>query len=351
MPEPYSIGKLTRTRTDGTSYWSFCIVWHEAGGRKRLTLGTADKTAAKALARDYWARITTASTDTLGDVVAAFLDTLPQPFPGWRGTGAVDPVRHSQIKGAERKREGWKQAQPFWGKLRLHEIDETTSHEYVAWRKRAANTVRHELGPINSALAWAEGKGYIDRTPRIILPAIPDSNVGHLTKDQFRQFLTGCITPHVELFAIMAVTTGARASALLQLPWASVNLERGIIDLLPAGIARGLLKSRPTVPVNDRLMPKLREAKAGAMTDYVIEYHGSPVASIMQGIRAAAVRSGIPCHPHMFRHSAAVWMAEARVPMEEIAAFLGHRNVQITIRTYARYNPDYLRKAAVELDW
>ena len=87
------------------------------------------------------------------------------------------------------------------------------------------------------------------------------------------------------------------------------------------------------------------------MTDYVIEYHGSPVASIMQGIRAAAVRSGIPCHPHMFRHSAAVWMAEARVPMEEIAAFLGHRNVQITIRTYARYNPDYLRKAAVELDW
>jgi integrase len=105
------------------------------------------------------------------------------------------------------------------------------------------------------------------------------------------------------------------------------------------------------VPVNDRLMPMLVEAKAGAMTEYVIEYHGKPVASIKKGIETASVRSGVHCHAHMFRHSAAVWMAEARVPMEEIAAFLGHRNIQMTVRVYAGYNHDYLRRAARELDW
>lgn len=59
----------------------------------------------------------------------------------------------------------------------------------------------------------------------------------------------------------------------------------------------------------------------------------------------------IRCHPHMFRHSAAVWMAGDRVPMAEMAAFLGDRDARITIRVYARFHPDYLRIAAQSLNW
>ena len=59
----------------------------------------------------------------------------------------------------------------------------------------------------------------------------------------------------------------------------------------------------------------------------------------------------IHCTPHMLRHSAAVWMAEARTPMEEIAAYLGHKNPLITARVYARFHPDYLRRGAKALTW
>ena len=72
---------------------------------------------------------------------------------------------------------------------------------------------------------------------------------------------------------------------------------------------------------------------------------------IKKGIAAASVRSGVKVHPHMFRHSAAVWMAEDRVPMSEIAAFLGHRDINVTTRVYARFHPEYLRKAAQSLSW
>ena len=72
---------------------------------------------------------------------------------------------------------------------------------------------------------------------------------------------------------------------------------------------------------------------------------------IKKGIAAAALRSGIKVHPHMFRHSAAVWMAEDRVPMAEIASFLGHRDLNITVRIYAKYHPEYLRQAARSLAW
>jgi len=53
---------------------------------------------------------------------------------------------------------------------------------------------------------------------------------------------------------------------------------------------------------------------------------------------------------HVLRHTAAVWMAEAGVPMDEISQYLGHSNVEITRRVYARYSPDYLRKAASALE-
>lgn len=352
MSAPYSIGRLTRRRSDGTTYWSYCVIWHgEDGKRCRVSLGTTDKAAYPALAREFWSNRSTGTADTIGALCDAFLDTLPKPFIGWRATGAADPVQHSRIKGAERKREGWRAAKPFWQNLKVSEIDAQTSTEYLAWRGKSPNTMRHELGPINSALAWAADRKMIAYRPKIYLPPIPDSSVGHLTKVQFRQFLTGCETFHVKLFAILAITTGARSTAILQLPWSSVDLERGIINLKPVNVPTGVLKGRPTVPVNDRLMPVLREAKAGAMSEYVVEYHGKPLASIKKGVAAAAVRSRIPCHPHVFRHSAAVWMAEDRVPMEEIAAFLGHKNVAITIRVYARYHPDYLRRAARSLDW
>jgi len=41
-----------------------------------------------------------------------------------------------------------------------------------------------------------------------------------------------------------------------------------------------------------------------------------------------------------------VWMAEAGVPMAEIAQYMGHSDPKITYRIYARYSPTYLQRAA-----
>jgi len=43
-------------------------------------------------------------------------------------------------------------------------------------------------------------------------------------------------------------------------------------------------------------------------------------------------------------------MAEAGVPIEEIAEYLGHSNPNITRATYARFSPQHLRKAAGALE-
>lgn len=334
MSEPYTLGKLTRRRTDGSKYWSWCIVWRDAAGdRKRYSLGTTDRVAAEAQARRVWAGMGSSRTyDTVGDIVAAYLDSLGGAFQ------------------EKRKREAWVAAKSYWATLKPAVIDERVSLAYPAWRKRSVNTCRQELSLVRTALNWAVAQKHLDKAPKITLPALPETSVGHLTKDQFRKLLDGCERPHVRLFCMLGVTTGGRKSALLEARWSQVDFERQLIDLNGDGRVQNS-KFRATVPLNDLIMPALREAKDGALTEYIIEHNGKPCKDIKKGFAAACKRADITAHPHMLRHSAAVWMAEDRVPMAEIAQFLGHRDISVTTRVYARFHPDYLRGAARSLTW
>lgn len=334
MPDPYTLGKLTRKRTDGSSYWSYCIIWREGGSRKRHSLGTTDRIAADAAARRVWASMTRKDRtfETIGDIVEGYLDSL------------------GGERQEKRKREAWAAAMPYWRDLKPDLIDAKVSEDYSSWRNRSTNTVRHELGLIRVACNWAIAAKHLDAAPPIKLPAQPETSVGHVTKDEFRRFLEGCERPHIKLFAMLGVTTGGRKSALLEAKWSQVDFNRRIMDLNPEGRKQNS-KHRATVPLNDMILPALREAERARLTEYVIEHNGKPCKDIKKGFAAAARRSGVPCHPHMLRHSAAVWMAEDRVPMAEIASYLGHKDINITVRVYARYHPDYLREAARSLTW
>jgi integrase len=100
------------------------------------------------------------------------------------------------------------------------------------------------------------------------------------------------------------------------------------------------------------LRAALLEAKRGSLSDYVVEWAGGPVRSIRKGFKAAAIDAGLhDVSPHVLRHTAAVHMAEAGIPMDEIAQYLGHSDTRITASTYARYSPEHLRKAASALDF
>jgi len=105
------------------------------------------------------------------------------------------------------------------------------------------------------------------------------------------------------------------------------------------------------VPINNSLGQALHESYRFAMRDYVIEWNGQRVFNIRQGLHKVAARAGIrDVSPHVFRHTAAVWMAEAGVSMNEIAQYLGHTNTFTTEKVYARYSTDFLTSAAAALE-
>lgn len=255
------------------------------------------------------------------------------------------------IASIKRAEVAWKAAKPFWGGLPVARVDIQTAVDYRARRHHCrAITVRNELAVIRAALNWAERHKLIEKAPFIQMPALPTAAVRHITKDEFRKLIGGAARPHVKLFLTLAVGTGARSNALLDLTWDRVDFERDLITLNPQERIQ-TSKYRATVPMNAQLREALIEAKESAMSEYVIEHGREKVGSIKKGFAAACVRSGIKATPHMMRHSAAVWMAEGGIPMAQIARFLGHTDSRITERVYAKFSPEFLAGAAEALTW
>lgn len=126
--------------------------------------------------------------------------------------------------------------------------------------------------------------------------------------------------------------TAARPGAVLELTWDRVDLRAGRIDLGAA--PRG--KGRAIVPIGQKLLPLLEEARKTATCPYVIEHGSKPVGSVKTGTRAAARRAGLHgVTPHVLRHTGATWMAIGGVPLDQIGRLLGHSDPRLTLRVYA----------------
>jgi integrase len=132
--------------------------------------------------------------------------------------------------------------------------------------------------------------------------------------------------PHMKLVIVLALSTAARIGALLDLTWTRVDFDRRKI-LLHNPNRAVTAKGRATVPMNDMAYVMLMEMRAGALSPYVIEWGGKKVGSVKRGIVRAGERSGLKVSPHVLRHTAAVWMVEGGVSMEEVSQYLGHRDI------------------------
>lgn len=269
------------------------IVWHQDGKRRRHSLGTADRSSAESAARAFWQRREIGGeAHTVGEAVRAYL----------KAKKAMLSIKRAEV--------AWKAAEGFWDKLPIARVDIKAAEDYRTRRAHCrAITVRNELAVIRAALNWAAKHKMIGAAPFIQMPKLPASKVGYLSKPDFRKLVDGAGRPHVALFMKLAVATGARSNALLDLTWDQVDFRSGLITLNPEDRVQ-TSKYRATVPMNAQFRAILKEAKEGVLTPFVIEYGLSKVGSIKKGF-AACTRAKVKATPHMLRHSAAVWMAEA----------------------------------------
>ena len=242
----------------------------------------------------------------------------------------------------------WKKLGPFFGYKIGSAITKEDCRKYNALRLTQgvkSVTIRTELVILRACLNLKYGRGKTS----VWLPEGSPPRERFLTLAELEKLLEAIESPHVRVFVILAVATGARMSAILEARWSAVDWETNTINFNPAG--RVITnKRRPTVPLNKRARAALQYAQKMAQTDFIVEYNEKPVKNIRKAIEAAARRSGVKCSPHVFRHTAGVWMAQADVPMTKISQFLGHTTTTVTESTYARYSPSFMKDAADALE-
>lgn len=326
MPE----WRITRLRG------GFALTFDRDGRRHRFSLDTSDPREAQQLAPALYAELTKPKGRRVADLWKAYEVEK-------EGRAVLTTMKYT-----------WKALEPHFGHREGDSVTLDDCRSYTSRRRklgRSDGSIHTELGHLRTVLKWAEKRRLISRAPDIDRPRKPEPKDRYLTKDEARAMLNVATLPHVRLSIHLMLATAARISAILELPWSRVDMKRRLIHLTDKD-DKTPRKGRATVPINDTLFTALKVAKAEALSDYVVEWGGKQVRSIKRSIESAAKLAGLEdVSPHVFRHTAAVWMAEAGVPLTEIAQYLGHSTPAITYKVYARYSPDHLRKASEALDF
>lgn len=235
------------------------------------------------------------------------------------------------------------------GHLNPGEVTQTTVRSYIAARRResiANSTMRTELGHLRAALRWAAAEDLAPAPRPWTVPLRAKPRDRWLTREECDRLVAAADQPHMRTWLLLMLHTGARPSAVLELPWSAVDLERRVV----AYPSKEGGKRRTSVPINDVLLAELQEARERATTPWVVEWAGRRIRQNERAWNRTLARSGIAhCTRHDLRRTAGSLMLQAGVPIELVSAVLGHSSITITRQVYAHLAIEHLRGAVAAL--
>ncbi len=235
------------------------------------------------------------------------------------------------------------------------DITATRCREYAKWRESGGggrpsvkiSSIKRELDVLQSAINFDYKNSTLTEVRPVWKPKTPKSKERWLTHDEAESlFKAAASSPeHLQLFIALALFTGARKTAILNLKWNQVDLLGGYINYNVLGEAE-TNKKRALIPIADKLMPYLVHARnRGTGDGYVIHINQKPLKDIKKSFQHACKKAGLSdVTPHTLRHTCATWLAQAGVPFPKIAQYIGHKNSRTTEAIYAHHAPDYLRE-------
>lgn len=263
---------------------------------------------------------------------------------------------------------------PFLGIYKPNELTDEVLEKYAAWRmaqKRwgrdnagtvGAGSTRRDLNQLRGCLGWAHRNGHLKLPPpklRLPLEAPPPRH-RFLDQGEMSRLLVACKkTPHLALFIRIALSTGARSSAILELTWDRVAWPEtenpirwglaydGEIEVpkqteamvLDFGAGRGNKKRAKAQVKSGTLYLGLKRAYKSRKTDHVIEYAGKPVKSVKTAFNLACKRAKIKgATIHTLKHTCVSWLIMQGVSFS-IVSMLTNTTESTLRRHYGHLSP------------
>lgn len=308
--------------------------WHIYHERRRLSTGETTRAAAELALRDYidGLKRSTAPVISVTEVLDRYLTDR----------------RARAIPGLTRLEYAHKPLTRILGNKPPETIGEAETRAYTTRRLKEGvkvATARTELQALRAAMRWAANAKLIGEDPKIKTPPRPESRVRYLTREEADQLVAHCEAPHVRLFTLIALNTGARSGAILGLTWDRVDLGALVIDFRSPGAVQ-TRKRRGKPPINETLRAALAEAKALATTEFVIEWAGGPIERIKHGFRNACARANLTgVTPHVMRHTAVTRALQAGMSVWDVAGFVDMTPAMVE-EVYGHFSDGAARRVA-----
>lgn len=245
--------------------------------------------------------------------------------------------------------QSWKNLRQFFGCYRPATINQDMIDNYerarmtgLFGRRACSGTIRRELAALMACLRWcADPKRKLlapANLPLIDLPADSVPRDRWLTKAETETLLEATYG-RVKVFAMLALHTGARKQAILDLTWDRVDWESSVIHFAVPGLLE-TKKRRASVPMSKALRAFLNDYYPRSRPEQrtVVPAGPDPYHELAKVAERAGI-SGVT--PHVLRHTAATHMARAGVPLWQIAGVLGNTTAMVE-KVYAKHAPDGL---------
>lgn len=241
------------------------------------------------------------------------------------------------------------------------DVEKITSADTQKWiaamqKKLSPNTIKRVVLCWSRACEQAIEKGSIEKNPfsKVKRPKIAPSKIDPFTKDEIETMLSKA-TGRLESYLAFAFYTGARCCEILALKWDDIDLDSMTIRI-DKSLVDGLVKNQTktgedrVVPVFESLVPYIKELALQRESDWVFSERGDHLfgSTSLFGNgkwRKFLADCEVPYRSARHtRHTFATHMVECaargEIPLKWVSQILGHANLDMTIKVYARFIKD-----------
>lgn len=293
-------------------------------------------------------KTTEAKRHTLGEMVDRYLrDVLPH-------------------KGESMQRDQWSQL-TWWkekiGSCLLADVSPSLIGEYrdlllkevgPRGKKRSPASTNRYMAALSHTFSIAVKEwGWIDDSPmrKVTKPKEPRGRVRFLDDDERERLLAVCKESKDSFLypvVILALSTGARKSEILNLTWGDIDLNRKV-----AILHKTKNDERRTLPLAGQALAEIKKLSALRRIDTNLLFPDSSGKKPVE-IRLAWGRvmneAGIKDFRfHDLRHSAASYLAMSGASLAEIAEVLGHKTLQM-VKRYSHLSDQHTASVVAKMN-
>jgi integrase len=318
---------LVQIRTSPNWY----IQWFEDGHSQRASTRTTDREQAEAVLAAFRLVKGEAPVDDL--TVTQVLEWY------WQSYAEKQLMRPDSADLAIRN------LRPFFGNTLAADCGIHRQQAYVDYKRDQGygeESIRRDLSVLSAAMNRAQKHAKLSRAPAMLTltPAPPRER--WMTRKEvaavLRQ-LRNKRSRHVLVFTRLALYTGARTGAILDLTWDRVNFDTGLIDYRKPG-RRPTKKARVIAPMTPALRRMLLHTKKHSRSTHVVSWAGERIDRVAKAFISNAEKVGVKdVSPHVLRHTFASWAVQKRIPIYTVGKALGQTVASTTAR-YAKLAPD-----------